>query len=400
MTSSLSSSRRLVAYVGAYGVGRPADVGGITVLDVSTDGRDLQVRAHVSEPRDAGYLVVSSALGTLYSVDERKTDGRGPVQPPAAVHAFRISPEDGTLVWLNSCKAPGPRPTYLTLHEASRTLVSANHGDFQHVEKVVRSASGGWTSTYVYDDSTVVAYALAEDGCLEGLRDVVVLEGHGPDPNQSPQNGGHAQASPHAHCVVLDPSGQYLLVCDKGTDQILVYRVGETLTLASALRLPPQTGPRHLEFCKQTGLAYATFEFASQVASLRFDLSTAELTLLDAVSSVAEGFNGPNEPAEIRVHPSGRWVYANNRGEDSIAWFDTDQQGRLLRRGHVPVAKSLHPGVAARSFAFSPAGSFMLAADRPAGQVLSFAVDPETGALSLLASVAVAEPAFVAFLGS
>jgi len=389
---------RLVAYIGSYGAGREAGIGGITILDVSADGRELSARTRVDEPREAGYLVIAKGTGTLYAVDERKTDGRGPVSPPAAVHAFRIDAVDGELTSLGSINTLGPRPTFLSLHEPSGTLFSANHGDFQHVEQVVRTPTGEWTSRLVYDDSTVVAYQLAEDGRLVALRDVVVLEGHGPDPNTSPQNNGHAQASPHAHCAVVDPSGGYLIVCDKGCDRIHVYGTEPGLPLASTLQLPPQTGPRHLEFDERSGLAYATFEFSSEVASLRFNGTTGELTLIDRVSSVADGYRGSNEPAEIRVHPDGGWVYANNRGEDSIAWFSADASGGLRRKGQVSVAKSLHPGVAARSFAFSPDGSFMLAADRPAGLVRSYRFDAGTGALEPLATVAVAEPGFIVFL--
>ncbi|MGI5461114.1 lactonase family protein [Streptomyces sp. CA-249302] len=386
---------RLIAYVGTYG--NHSGAGGITTLEVSRDGRKLTPLSRVSEPRDAGYLVYAAATRTLYAVDERKTDGRGPVEPPASVHALSVSEQDGSLTWLNSRVAPGPRPTFLSVDERRNALLTANHGDFEHVEHVVRTDDGTWAVKYLYDDSTVLLYGLEPDGRIGQLHDVQVMPGHGKDPNFSPQAGGHGQASAHAHCAVIDPSGNYVLVGDKGTDRIHVFALGDTLELVHTHTFPPETGPRHIAFDPTSGRGFATCEFASDLASFTFDPASGRLSLVDQVSTVAAGHEGLNEPAEVRVHPNGRFVYVNNRGEDSIAWFEVSHEGGLARLGHVSLAPSLHPGVAARSFAFDPSGAFMLVADRPADLVRAYAVGEADGVLSLLAEAHVSQPAFVAF---
>lgn len=387
----------LIAYVGCYPTVPGGGDGGISAFDVSADGSRLTLLSQVRQPAEAGYLAYAPSTGTLYAVDERKTDGRGPVQPPAAVHAFRVDQRDGGLTWLNAQPAPGPRPTYIGLDEARGLLVTANHGDFEHVERVVRTADGRWTTEYRYDDSTVVLYGLEPDGRLGEIRDLYVCAGHGLDPNGSPQAGGHGQASAHAHCAVLDPSGQYVLVGDKGTDQILVFRLAGGLELVTAERFAERTGPRHIAFDPASGLAYATFEFSSELVALAFDATSGKLRVLDRKPTVAARYQGPNEPADVRVHPCGGMVYVNNRGEDSVAWFRPGPDGELTWLGQVPLAKSVHPGLAARSFAFDPAGSFLLVADRPAGLVRSYAVDHASGALTPIAEAAVSSPAFVAF---
>jgi 6-phosphogluconolactonase len=386
----------LVAYVGSYSSASGAG-GGIDVFDVSADGSRLTPLSRADEPKEAGYLAYAPSWGTLYAVDERKTDGRGPVEPAAAVHAFAVGQGDGRLSWLNSRLAPGPRPTFLSVNEAKRVLVTANHGDFDHVEHVVTAGDGRWAVEYLYDDSTVVLYAVGPDGRLGEIRDVQVLAGHGPDPNGSGQAGGHGQASAHAHCAVLDPSGGYVLVGDKGTDQILVFRLGARLELASAYQFPEQTGPRHIAFDLISAHAFITCEFSSELASMAFDASSGKLRLLDKQPTVERTYQGPNEPAEVRVHPDGTLVYINNRGEDSLAWFRASPDGELSRLGHVSLSRSVHPGLAARSFAFDPSGSFVLVADRPADLVRSYAVDTETGDLRPLTEVAVCDPAFIVF---
>jgi 6-phosphogluconolactonase len=367
------------------------------VLEVSLDGRQLTLLSQVDLPQMAGYLAYAPAWGIVYAVDERKTDGRGPVQPAACVHAFAAHQGDGSLTWLNAQLALGPFPTFLSVDQAQRLVVSANHGSFEHIERVVQNADGGWTTEYLYDDSTVVVYHVEADGRLGAIRDLQVLRGHGKDPNNSPQAGGHAQASAHAHCAVIDPSGRYLLVCDKASDAILVFWLAPRLELAARYQLPEETGPRHAVFDPATGRVFVTFEMSSELASFDFDASCGELRLIDRQPTVGSGYIGHNEPAEVRVHPQGMFVYVNNRGEDSVAWFQVGTGGELSRLGHIALAKSIHPGLAARNFTFDPSGSFMLVADRPANLIRSYAVNLQDGSLHALCELAVPNPAFVAF---
>ncbi|GAA4156100.1 lactonase family protein [Leifsonia shinshuensis] len=394
--SSTPSSGRLVAFVGSYASGPADGGGGITVVEVQDDGAALSVLSATSVPEEAGYLKYAPSTGTLYAVDERKTDGRGPVRAPASVRAFKVDQADGSLTRLNTLIAPAPFPTYLDFDEKRRALVCASHGSFDHVEQIVRTAEG-WTVEYVYDDSAVLLYSVKPDGSLDVLRDVVVLAGHGLDPNDSPQAGGHGQASAHAHSAVIDPSARYVIVCDKGTDVISVFELSDTLTLVSEFAMRQQTGPRHLVFDTSGTHALLTCEFSSEVASLGFDPETGTFELIDSASSTADGFTGLNEPADLRLHPDGRFLYVNNRGEDSLAWFEIMPDKSLARRGHVALAKSLHPGLAARSFAFTPSADTVLIADRPAGLIRAYRVDRTTGALTELSELSLPDPAFIEF---
>ncbi len=167
-----ASSSRLIAYVGSYG--SVAGTGGIDVFDVSAGGSTLTHLSRVDQPNQAGYQIYAPKLRTLYSVDERKTDGRGPVGPPAAVHAFAVSQSDGSLTHLNSQLAPGPFPTFLSVDEQRRVLVSAEHGSFDHVEHIVRKPGGGWTHEYSYDDAAAIMYGIEKDGSLSEIRDIRV----------------------------------------------------------------------------------------------------------------------------------------------------------------------------------------------------------------------------------
>lgn len=384
---------KLIAYIGTYG--DEQQPGGIYTFEVQDQGHPFIPVQHSAVPKLAGYLAFDASTFTLYSVDERKNDGRGPVEPAASILAFQVDRQSGKLALLNSHISPGPRPTYLNLDSKNRRLACASHGDFDHVEKVVWK-SGQWVSEYVYDDSTVILYKLESQGEIGGIIDLQVLEGHGKDPNSSPQAGGHAQASGHAHSAVFSPCSRYLLVCDKGTDRILVFNVKERLKLVNSYQFPPETAPRHLEFTTPQRL-YLTCEISSELAAMSFNNDNGELNLLDKVTTVADDYQGLNEPAEIRVHPSGEIIYLNNRGEDSLAWFHVTPEGKLTRQGHITLAKSLHPGLAARSFALSPDASYLLVADRPANSIKSFAIDASCGRLTLQYQYSVPQPAFIEF---
>lgn len=356
--------------------------GGIHVIDAATG----EVVHHAPRPQMAGYLVMDGDL--VHAVDERKTDGRGPVQPPGAVHSLRLDRATGRLDWLCSQRAPGAFPTFLELDPARRLLISASHGSFDHVEHVT-FRDGVCQVDHIYDHSTVALWHLGPEG-VAGIADLVTLEGHGLDPNSSPQAGGHAQASAHAHCATLDPSGRWLVVCDKGTDRILTFAMGARLTLARTLQMGPETAPRHVAFSPDGRRMVATLELASELAAFDFDTMTGALSLTDRVPTTAGPLPRVNEPAEVRLQDG--LVYVNNRGEDSLAWFTLSPEGRLMRQGHVPLAPSVHPGLAARSFALTQ--DRLILADRPADPVRLYHLDQgrpvETG------TIAIPQPAFVA----
>ena len=381
-------------FVGGYESSPGSADGGIHVFDLSAGG-ELSPLSHVTHPGRAASLAWADVTRTLYAVDERKTDGRGPIGPEPAVWAFRVEPRSGSLNFLAKRFVPGSMPGYLCMGMDQKMLLSANHGAFEHVERIRRSPEGSWETTFAYDDSSVVAFSLGSEGVLSEVESLHLRQGHGQDPNDSPQAGGHAQASPHAHCVEVDPSGRWAVVCDKGTDEVVVLDLANDLTVRSTLRMPPATGCRHVTFDSHSDRAYMTCEISSEVVSLRFDAVDGSFELLDQRPSVLPGFDGLNEPAAVRVRPDGRFVYLNNRGEDSLCWWSVDAAGRLERRGSVELARSEHPGVATRSFAFNAAGNVLIVDDLPANLLKVFQVDMETGELLALGAAEVQGPAFV-----
>jgi len=394
----MSKEKRLIAYVGRNHVDK-FEGGGISIFELSRDGSSITPLPGGVEgmPKRAGYLAYAPKAGVLYAVDERKTDGRGPKKPASCVMAFKVDPESGALTLLNQQRTVGAMPASITVDEGKKLLFTANHGFFDHVVKAIETADGKWVEKFEYDDSTVVQYGLEADGSIGEVQDVHVLTGYGTDPNDSPQGGGHAQASPHAHIVVIDPSGTFLVVCEKAGERIYVYRIGGTrLQLASVYQCPAGTGPRHAAF-DHKGRMYMTCEFSSELWSFDFDAGSGVLAFIDKQSTLS-GFTGRNETATLQVHPNGRFVYMNNRGQDDVVWYSISADGHLKKAGRVELSKSGDPKDATRCMTLSPDGAFLLVPDRPADVIRSYAVDADDGSLKALTEVPVENPVFIQFV--
>jgi 6-phosphogluconolactonase len=392
-----TEKKRLIAYVGRNHVAG-FEGGGISVFEVTPDGSSITpLPGGVDDmPKRAGYLDYSPKNKVLYSVDERKTDGRGPKKPASCVMSFKVDPESGKLTFLNKQPTAGAMPASITVDEEKKLLFTANHGFFDHVVKVIETADGKWVEKFEYDDSTVVQYGIADDGSIGDIQDVFVLTGCGTDPNDSPQGGGHAQASPHAHIVKVDPSGKFLVVCEKAAERIYVFRIGSKLKIASVYQCPAGTGPRHCAFDKK-GRMFMTCEFSSELWSFDFDASSGVLAFIDKQSTLS-GFEGRNETATLQVHPNGRFVYMNNRGQDDVVWFSISEDGHLKKAGRVELSKSEDPKDATRCMTLSPDGAFLLVPDRPADVLRSYAVDPNAGSLKVLTEVPIQNPVFIQFV--
>ncbi len=109
-----------------------------------------------------------------------------------------------------------------------------------------------------------------------------------------------------------------------------------------------------------------TCEFSSELWSFDFDASSGALRFIDKQSTLS-GFKGRNEPATLQVHPNGRFVYMNNRGEDTIVWFSISEDGHLKKAGRVSVSKSEDPTGATRCMTLSPSRRILARPGSPGG---------------------------------
>ncbi len=315
---------------------------------------------------------------------------------PTTVLAYKVDPATAGLTLINKQPTVGCSCASVCVGPDEKYLYTVSHGKFDCVIKVIETSDGKFVNQFVYDDSAVAQYPLGADGSIGECIDAMVLTGKGMDPNGSPQGGGHSQASAHAHIVVVDPSGKFMAVCEKASEKVYIYRLGEDrLVLASVFQAPLRTGPRHCAF-DNNGHMYMTCEFSSEIWAFNFDSETGVLSFLDKKSTVEEGFTGRNELATIQITPDGKFVYVNNRGEDTVVGYSIAADGKLTKCFTMGVGKCpADPKDAVRDMQLSPDGSFMMIPIRPDNVLRTYAVDKETGALTAITDVPANNPVFV-----
>ncbi|WP_407176621.1 lactonase family protein [Bradyrhizobium sp. STM 3562] len=325
----------LFAYVGAFTTAeRKGHGGGINVYRVDpTSG--VWTHEQLLETVNPSFLTLDRAQRFLYAVHADLDE----------VSAYAIDKQSGRITALNRQSCGGKNPVHLSIDPTGRWIVTANYGA-----------------------GSVGVVPIEKDGSLGPRSDLVNLLGEpGPDRKQ--------QASSHPHDVVFDPSGRFIAVPDKGLDRIFVFRLDATsgkLVTADPPFVATRAGagPRHIAFHPQMPFAYVINELSSSVVTYRFDPQRGALQPIQILPSLPASYTGNNTGAEIVVAPSGRIVYASNRGYDSIAIFAVDRrEGTLTPVGWAPThAKS------PRFFCLDPAGEILYAANADEG----FSVEQNT----------------------
>jgi 6-phosphogluconolactonase len=171
--------------------------------------------------------------------------------------------------------------------------------------------------------------------------------------------------------IVPSPDRSFILAVDLGTDRLMAFRLDlERGKLIPAdhpwTQLPPGSGPRHLAFHPHRPFTYVISELQSTVTVFHSMERQGALEAVQTISTLPEDFKGANLGAEINVAPSGRFVYASNRGDDSLAIYAVDQEtGVLALIGHTSTQ-----GVGPRDFTIDPSGRLLLVANQDTDTVV------------------------------
>ena len=118
-------------------------------------------------------------------------------------------------------------------------------------------------------------------------------------------------------------------------------------------------------------------ELKSTITNISYDPQSGDTRVTQTISTLPEGHDGRNGTAEVQITPDGKFLYASNRGHDSIACFKIGSDGRLTLVEIEPTG-----GKTPRNFGIHPGGRFLIAANQNSGTLKVFAIDPSTGELS------------------
>jgi 6-phosphogluconolactonase len=321
------------------------------------------------------------------------------------VYSYSFDPAAGELKLLGLA-TEAENPTFLALSPNGKTVLVANELD------AYEGKSSGAVSTYSLDQATARLTKISEvasmgagpchvafdhtgrcafaanygggsaasfkvdvGGLLSEAVAFLQYTGHGPDAQR--------QKGPHAHRVTVSPDNRFLLVNDLGLDVIHIYRLNPptaelTQNEPAVWRSNPGAGPRALRFHPNGRFAYCVCEMASSVIVLRWNAASGGLETVQEVGMRSPEFRGTTGASDIVIDREARFAYAADRFDDIVVTFaisPADGRLTLLKRtscgGKVP-----------RHLALDPSGRWLLVANQASDNIAMLARDGRTGQLA------------------
>ena len=334
-------------YVGTYTDGQSE---GIYKFALSDEGA-LKRIGLVANSENPSFLTKSTDGRFLLAVNENQT---------GTVSSYKI--EKDSLYFMNQRPSGGAHPCFVTVNKKGQVLV-ANY-------------SGG----------NVGLLQLEETGQLSPLLDV----------QQHTGTGSHdRQDGPHAHSVWFDSDEKTLIAVDLGTNELIFSTFdpqAKKLVLASqpSLKMEPGAGPRHLVFHPKQPWIFVINELNSTVS--RIEKDEKGYSLKASYSTLPKAYSEENYTADIQISKDGRFLYASNRGHNSVAIFAISNDGNLVLKGHESTR-----GEWPRNFALSPNDSFLLVANQHSDNIVVFKKDTDSGMLTYISETEVSTPVCLLF---
>jgi 6-phosphogluconolactonase len=337
---------KLWVFIGTY-TGGAAKSKGIYRLELDLASGKLSPPEVAAESESPAFLAIHPSHCFLYSVNEVGDAG----DKTGAVSAFALDQKTGTLKALNTEPSGGAGPCHLVVDRMGKHVLVANYGS-----------------------GSSAVLPIGPDGRLGKLNCLEKHKGSGPNAKR--------QEAPHAHCATFSPDGRFAFVCDLGTDKVVIYRYNPDGMLTPndppAGTVAPGAGPRHFTFHPDGKHAYVINELGSSLTAFDYDPEHGALKEVQTLPTLPADFKGENTCAEVAVHPSGKFLYGSNRGQNSIAIFSIDPKtGQLTAAGHQG-----HDVKIPRSFGIDPTGEYLLVANQDSNNVEVFRIDGATGALT------------------
>jgi 6-phosphogluconolactonase len=346
MTTSLKQTHTYAstyAYIGSRTTqARSARGAGITVYQYDAQTGAMTLIQTISDLVNPSYLAINRAKTHLYCVHGDRSE----------ISSFAIG-EDGKLAFLNQHSCEGKNPVHLALSLDEQFLIASNHLS-----------------------STVVSMTIDPQGALGKVCSSILLTGTiGPHRTEQPFSKPHFNG--------LDSTGRFVVVPDKGLDEVFVLKLDDgRLSLHSTSKSREGAGPRHMVFHPALPLAYVVNELNATLAAYHWDCARGILTPRQTVPTQWDASTGDSRSAAIQINRKGTALYVSNRGHagcatDSISVFQIDLAGRIA------LTQSLSPqGQTPRFITLSPDERFLFTLNEDSDSVVLFEVDASSGQLS------------------
>lgn len=350
--SARAADGKFLFYVGTYTTdnGKNTKSQGIYAYRFDSATGKITSLGLAAETTNPSFVAVHPGGRYLFAVNELG-NYKGPNS--GGVSAFSIDQATGKLTFLNEVPSRGADPCYIIVDRTGKYVLVAN-----------------------YTGGSVAVFPIGTDGKLGEASAFVQHTGHGANPER--------QEGPHAHSIDVSPDNRFAFVDDLGLDELLTYKFDSakgTLTPNDPpfAKLEAGSGPRHFALHPNDKFAYVVSEIKGTVTVFAHDASAGTFRQLQTLTTLPKEYKGPIEDAEIEIHPSGKFLYASNRGDSNdIAIYKIDPgKGTLTPIGNVPTG-----GKTPRNFAIDPSGKFLLAENASSDSIVVFRIDQQTGNLT------------------
>jgi 6-phosphogluconolactonase len=345
---------KFIAFVGTYTTGESQGLYRFIADSDSGNIESITLAAKIDNPT---YLSISKNNENLYSVTKLGDSG--------GVAAYEITASTGELKSLNYQISAGKPPCHVSMDEKCNYVFSSN-----------------------YHKGTLEVFPLNKHRSIAPPLFSVTHEGTGPNKER--------QDKPHVHYTSLTPDEKYLCSVDLGIDKLVVYSFSEgKISISDMLSLKPGCGPRHMVFHPNGKFAYIITELSSEIVTLEYNTSEGSFKDIQYISTLPQSYSGENLGSAIHISTDGKYLYASNRGHNSIATFRVDNSS-----GKLQLASHTHTGGSSpRDFALAPNGKFLFAANQDSSNIVVFSIDTSTGKLSPTGdSCTVPNPVCIKFL--
>jgi len=333
-------TKKWTGYLGTY---TKESSQGVYKFTLDAEEQKITKITAVAELDNPTYIAVSNNNKYLYAVSKEEEKG--------GVTAFTIDQETGALNRLNSLAQAGSPPCHVSVKSDGSIVLTAN-----------------------YHTKQIISYLTNPDGSLKQVADIAEHTGSGPHERQE---------KPHIHYAGFSPDEKFVLAIDLGSDQITSYAIDAQgkLEKKHTFKATSGSGPRHLVFAPNGAYAYCMTELSSEVFTLEYNRKTGEFKQLDTIKAIPKSHQTVNDGSAIHITRDGKFVYAANRGHNSIAVFKVDELTHKLEFIEWVDTEGDWP----RDFMLLPDEneSLLIASNQKSGTLTVFERDQETGKLTV-----------------
>lgn len=335
----------------------------VAIYHLNEETGDMELFKRTNGGTRPGYLALSNDKNFLFAISSENFEG---LENEQSINAFRINKDVSALSHINRQPSRGQNPTHISVNPVYDIVYAAN-----------------------YSSGSVVSYAFDESGRLTPPLCSFQHEGSGPNSER--------QKGPHAHYIRASMNGKYVYSADLGIDKIMIYKQEKNGEITpnenqEFLQLEPGSGPRHMAFHENGEWTFILTELSNEVVACKINNEVGSLEIIDKQSTLEEEPSVYTKAGAIRIHPGGKYLYASNRGINSIAVFKILDDGSLSSMGNY-----FEDIGEVRDFNISPSGKYLIAGNQDEDEIVLLRINDDGSLETTGKSLPASQPSCVIF---